>query len=266
MKARASQAGFTLLEVTVTLAVIGALTKVALPHFVSTSRKAQNETEVSPMFAELHVRQAQFVAENGAYKSLGATEAVSYPTAPSPRGTPLTRLPATWQQMRIRTPESVARCAYTVMAGIGGDAGPVASTTFGFVAPPFAWYYLLARCPGAATDTYYFASSVDTAMRSSAGLARDGRTGTPVATPAPSTAPVLAPAPAGQAPTAGSPIMNPLPGSVNGNVNDDTGPSHQEGVAGDEVGPTAPVFTPGAEGSPTTTLSETCKKDPKKCK
>ncbi|MEJ7603584.1 MAG: type II secretion system protein [Kofleriaceae bacterium] len=81
MKARTSQGGFSILEITITLAVVGALTKVALPHFLSTSRKAQNESEVSPMFAELHVRQSQFLSENGSFKALGATEAVSYPTA-----------------------------------------------------------------------------------------------------------------------------------------------------------------------------------------
>ncbi|MEJ7603583.1 MAG: hypothetical protein WKG01_37195 [Kofleriaceae bacterium] len=172
--------------------------------------------------------------------------------------------------MRIRTPESVARCAYTVMAGLGGDAGPVASSTYTFTAPPFAWYYLLARCPGAATDTYYFASSIDTTMRSSTDAGHDVRTTTTGAAAKPSSD--ASPTPTtGGAPTTGMPIMNTLPASVNGNVNDDAAPTHQQGVDGGEVGGAGPGTTTPAPSAPggedeTTTLSETCKKDPKKCK
>ena len=185
---RTAQAGFSLLEVTVTLAVVGALTKVALPHFMSTSRKAANESEVSPFFSEFHVRQSQFYSENGAFRGTGSSEANEYPTAPSVRGTELTALPASWKQLRIRTPESKARCSYVAVAGVGGSAGSVASTQFAFTPPASAWYYLLARCPGGANDTYYFASNKDSAIRQAIGPASSTVTGTPEPEPtAPST-------------------------------------------------------------------------------
>src|SRR4051812_18346560 len=143
---RASQAGFTLIEMMVTVAIVGALAAVALPTFTSESRKAKGDAEVPAFFAELAIREEQYAIENGVYLSTG-TESTTFPTTPSAKAQPLGTLPSTWQTLKIRLPESSARCGYVVVAGIaGGTAGTIASTTFGYSAPARNWFYALAHC------------------------------------------------------------------------------------------------------------------------
>jgi prepilin-type N-terminal cleavage/methylation domain-containing protein len=162
-RSRNQQSGFTLLEVMVVVTLIGILAAVALPSFASQSRKAKGDSEVGAFFAELKVREEQYALENGRYLSTGASESTTFPATPSAAGQTLGTLPATWQSLRVRTPESMARCGYVVVAGLKTDtAGTVASTTFGFTPPAKNWFYVLAHCDldgNNTVDSYYFISN-----------------------------------------------------------------------------------------------------------
>jgi type II secretory pathway pseudopilin PulG len=152
-----------LLELLVVVALVGILAAIALPSFAGESRKAKGDTEVAAFFGELKVRQEQYALEQGRYLSTGTSESATFPATPSATGQALGTLPTTWQTLKIRTPESSARCAYVVIAGTRTDsAGTMATTTFGYTPPAKNWFYILARCDldaDAAVDSYYFISN-----------------------------------------------------------------------------------------------------------
>jgi type IV pilus assembly protein PilA len=157
--------GFTLLELMVVVALIGVLAAIALPSFASQSRKAKGDSEVAAFFGELAVREEQYALENGKYLATSGSEAATFPTTATPGGQTISTLPTTWQTLKVRTPESVARCGYVVIAGTKSDpAGSIASTSFGYTPPARNWFYVLAHCNldgNSAVDSYYFASSDD---------------------------------------------------------------------------------------------------------
>jgi type IV pilus assembly protein PilE len=163
MRPRDRQAGFTLMEIMITVAIVAVLAAIALPSFTGESRKAKGDAEIAAFFAELRVREEQYQVENGKFLSTGASESATFPTTPSASAQPLGALPATWQSLKIRTPESTARCAYVVIAGTKSDAaGAIASATFSYTPPTKNWFYVLARCDldnNPAVDSYYFISN-----------------------------------------------------------------------------------------------------------
>lgn len=171
-RAARRQAGFTVIEVMVVVVLIGVLAAIALPSFASESRKAKGDAEVNAFFAELAVREEQYAIENGAYLSTGASESATFPATPSASAQPLGALPATWETLKIRPPESSARCGYVVVAGsrLSGSAGAIASTTFGYAAPARNWFYILAHCNldgDSAVDSYYFVDNDDAKIQKS---------------------------------------------------------------------------------------------------
>jgi prepilin-type N-terminal cleavage/methylation domain-containing protein len=171
-RTRRSQAGFTLLELLVTCAIIGTLAAIAVPVFAGETRRAKGDSEVSAFFTELRVREEQFQNENGTYLSTGASEAMTFPASPSASPQSIASQPATWNQLKVRVPESTARCAYVVQSGTPstGAVGSVAATSFNFVRPTTRnWYYVLAHCDldgDSSKDGYYFVSSDDPKVQS----------------------------------------------------------------------------------------------------
>lgn len=160
------QAGFTLIEIMVTVALVGILAGVAVMKFGKTARKARG-AEVHAIFAELRERQEQYHMENGVYFSTGANEGDVHPAAPGTSSHALAPLPAEWTTLRVKPPMSRVYCGYVVMAGPGGDGSNIGAKAgdFGFAVPATDWYYLLAHCnlDGDGTrDSYYFSSSADT--------------------------------------------------------------------------------------------------------
>lgn len=147
------------------VAIIGVLAKVVVPFFLTQSRKAQADTEVASYFAELSTKEEQYKIDKGVYFSTGASEATTWPAAPTSALQAVAPIPATWTTLRVMPPDSKARCGYVVIAGLKGQAaGALASGSFAYVPPPMTWYYVLAHCDlddNAALDSYYFASSSD---------------------------------------------------------------------------------------------------------
>jgi general secretion pathway protein G len=167
---RRPQAGFTLLEVLVVVALIAILATVALPAFFSTSRKARGKAEVQPMFSDLRQRMESYHQENGLYPA-NIGEGTLHPAVPTNAAQTLFPLPATWLAIKVRPsgPDEVY-CGYTWVTGLADDGANVGAegTAFGFAAPAVNWYYLLAQCDldgSAALDSFYFSSSVDTKIQ-----------------------------------------------------------------------------------------------------
>lgn len=168
---RRHEAGVTLVEIVVVIALIGVIAAIALPSLMGTKRKAVSASEVNEFFAELRVRQNEYFGENGAYLATGSTEADTFPTAPDPAGQSIlpAGMPAGWQTLKVRLPMTQdVRCAYVVIAGTRttGSVGPQASL-LGFTAPAKHWFYILARCNAdddSATDAYFLTTSENTSI------------------------------------------------------------------------------------------------------
>lgn len=161
--ARRPQHGFTLMELMITIGIIGVLAMIALPSFAHTSRRAQGNSEVNAFFGELILREEAYQLELGRYVSTSASETATFPAAPSLAARPLGPLPAIWTALKVRPPFTKARCTYAVIAGTPTDAaGPIATAQFRFTVPEKNWFYILARCDldsDPATNSLYFASS-----------------------------------------------------------------------------------------------------------
>jgi type IV pilus assembly protein PilE len=171
---RDREAGFTLIELMVAVAVVSILAVIALPSFFGEIRKAKAMAEVQPMFNDLRVRLEQYLQEQGAYPATIGEDTL-YPGAPSTTLVPLVgpggSLPKAWQDLKIRFsgPDQV-RCGYTWATGLANqdaNIGTIAKS-FGFPAPDTNWYYLLAKCDmdgsGSGSDgsfSWYFSTSVD---------------------------------------------------------------------------------------------------------
>jgi len=169
-RTRNQQAGFTLLELMVVVTLISVLAAVALPSFTSESRKSKGDSEVAAFFGELAVREEQYGVENGRYLSTGASETTTFPVTPTAAAQTLGTAPTTWQTLKVRTPESSARCGYVVIAGTKTDvAGAIATAApFLFTVPAKNWFYILAHCDldgNTAVDSYYFMSNDDAQIK-----------------------------------------------------------------------------------------------------
>jgi type IV pilus assembly protein PilE len=168
---RDREAGFTLIEMMVTIAVIAILASIALPSFFSEARKTKAFAEVQPIFNDLRVRLEQYLQEHGDYP-LSIGEGTLHPAGtPGTTKRAMNPLPASWLDLKVRiSGEDQVYCGYTWVTGkaAAGAIGTIASTAppngFGFTLPITAWYYLLAECDMNGDGTkfsYYFTSSVD---------------------------------------------------------------------------------------------------------
>jgi len=164
------QAGFTLIEILVAVALIGILAGIAIVSFGKQARKARG-AEANPMFAAPRVAQGPYHLENGTYYSTGAGETNTFPPTPTKTAQTFLPLPTTWVSLKVQLPEERGYCGYVAIAGVAGDATGIGTKAaeFGLTAAPSTdWYYLLAHCDldGSATrDSYYFTWSGDTRVQ-----------------------------------------------------------------------------------------------------
>lgn len=164
------QAGFTLIEIMIAVAVVGVLAGLAVMKFGAQTRKTR-ASEVQAVFAELRSREEQYHLENGVYFSTGADESDIHPDTPGPQSQAFAPLPASWTPLRVKVPLSRVYCGYVVQAGRGGDGTNLGAKAgdFGLAAAPATdWYYLLAQCDldgNNAVDSFYFSWSGDTKVQ-----------------------------------------------------------------------------------------------------
>jgi len=165
------QAGFTLIEIMIVVAIVAILAAVVVPSFFREASKSKADSEVSAIFAELSTRQEAFRIEspNSEYMSTG-TDTSLFPSTPNPKGQPVGTLPTSWTTLRVAVQTGTIYCSYASVAGLAGDGTNIGSvaTSFGFTAPTMSWYYNVARCNmdgNTAVDSYYFQSSTNVSIQ-----------------------------------------------------------------------------------------------------
>ena len=166
-------AGFTILELMFTIAIIAVLAGIAMPSFFSTGRKAKASAEVQSVFSDLRTRLDQYQLENSAYPAT-ETEGTTWPTTPGTTAQTVFPLPADWVTLKVvLSNQTDLYCGYSWITGVGGDGtnvGPMApNPPFNFVVPATNWYYLFAHCDidgDNTVDAYYISDSVNTTIRS----------------------------------------------------------------------------------------------------
>ena len=162
------QAGLTLIELMIVVAIIGILAAVAVYMFTKTTKRVKVESEIPAVFAEFKIRQEQFHTENGSYLSSGTDEDDKGPATPGdPNSGPndIAPRPATWDQLKLNFDKTAVYCSYVTIAGAGGDDTDIGAKANDFemtAAPATNWYYVLAECdadgkPG--TNSFYFQRS-----------------------------------------------------------------------------------------------------------
>ncbi|HWN68437.1 MAG TPA: prepilin-type N-terminal cleavage/methylation domain-containing protein [Haliangium sp.] len=175
---RSRQAGFTLIEMMIVVAIMGILAGLAVFAYRKVTSSAEVDSEVNAIFAEFRVRQEEFHAENGAYLSTGANETVTFPPgAPRrPQDAPVDIAPLLlvdgsggtpadmWVRLRMNPRKNHLRCAYVAVADVAGvAAGGLGGGVLGMnnpTAPESNWYFLVARCDAdgdPAQDSFYLA-------------------------------------------------------------------------------------------------------------
>ncbi|HUQ07744.1 MAG TPA: type II secretion system protein [Kofleriaceae bacterium] len=164
------EAGFTLIEILIAVAIIGILVGLAVVGFSKQTRKARG-AEANAMFAAIRTAQESYHLENGTYYSTSASEATTWPTTPVKTAQTILPLPAAWNTLRVRVSNDRVYCGYVTIAGVANSATGIGAMAQGFgltTAPATDWFYILAKCDldGSSTlDSYYFTWSGDTRVQ-----------------------------------------------------------------------------------------------------
>ena len=150
----ARQAGLTLIELMVVLAIIGILAAVAVFMYTRSEQKARYRSEVNSVFSAIRVAEEQHHLEKGVYISTGDVggidEATKFPDASKKAPGDLANPPAGWDALKLTLGTTALWCEYVVIAGPAGnddDYGPMAAIIMP-PAPTTNWWYGIAFCPG----------------------------------------------------------------------------------------------------------------------
>jgi prepilin-type N-terminal cleavage/methylation domain-containing protein len=140
--------GFTLVELMVTVVIVGVLSGIAMVAYSRYMRSAR-KSEVIAVFGEIRLKEEAYRAEFSSYLSTTANEATLYPTTPD--GTPQlwATPPAAWGQLGLTDiGRKQVYCGYNIIAGVKGvaPAGASGAAWWGGVAPRDQWWYATAQC------------------------------------------------------------------------------------------------------------------------
>ncbi|SRR5258708_4525900 len=170
MRTRRAESGFTLIELMVVVAIVGALAKVVVPGFFTESRRSSYAAEVSAVFSEVMVKELQYRQEFGTYHSINKCLA-----APSVTGVKLDTACITpgsdWQKLRANPGLPTITCAYQVV--IGCSPADVAGVPAGvkFKQGNGEWFFVVATCGTGADIQTYVSGSANSKIQQLSGAA-----------------------------------------------------------------------------------------------
>ena len=163
---RRRSTGFTMIELMVTVAIVGILATIGVVAYTRNIRKVR-ASEVRAVIAEIKVKEEAYQMENGTYLGMCTT---AMPTAgtmdsgcsegdywPTPLHTrqqmDITGAkPARWTALRLQPGKGALYCQYEAIAGaagVNGNMGAIGKSLYTEYAggtPPKNWYYVLAQC------------------------------------------------------------------------------------------------------------------------
>ena len=120
--------GYTLIELMITVAIVGVLAALAIPSFTGYLQRSR-VTEATGFLADIRGKQESYRAEHGQYCAVDGAAFGTYTPAALPAAGEVNTWPAVdgnWSMLGAR-PDGNVRFQYAVVAGLPGQAPPAES-------------------------------------------------------------------------------------------------------------------------------------------
>jgi prepilin-type N-terminal cleavage/methylation domain-containing protein len=167
MHTRSSQSGFTLIELSVVVSIIGFLSLVVIPGWFKETNKGKYDSEVNAMMSEIIAKEEQYKIEYGSYKATPTCPATPVNAGSGTDITPCLTS-ASWTALRMSPALSTLRCTYTITTGTPNTVASPGLTGVTFNGGPGYWYYVVATCDmdgKGGTNSSYLAGSTNTKIQ-----------------------------------------------------------------------------------------------------